>query len=68
LVFSVARLAALLPSYEPQFTSLVDQSTRWLGERGVTQEHINAAVSHFDLNSLVGVLQRVVTGGHQRRL
>jgi AI-2 transport protein TqsA len=62
LVFSVARLATLLPSYEPQFTSLIDQFTRWLGERGVTQEQISAAVSQFDLNSLVGVLQRVVTG------
>jgi AI-2 transport protein TqsA len=62
LVFSVARLATLLPSYQPQFTSLIDQFTRWLGERGVTQEQINAAVSQFDLNSLVGVLQRVVTG------
>jgi AI-2 transport protein TqsA len=62
LVFSVARLASLLPSYQAQFTSLVDQFTRWLGERGVTQEQINAAVSQFDLNSLVGVLQRVVTG------
>jgi AI-2 transport protein TqsA len=62
LVFSVARLATLLPSYQPQFTSLLDQFTRWLGERGVTQEQINAAVSQFDLNSLVGVLQRVVTG------
>jgi predicted PurR-regulated permease PerM len=36
LVFSVARLATLLPSYQPQFTSLVDQFTSWLGERGVT--------------------------------
>jgi AI-2 transport protein TqsA len=62
LVFSVARLATLLPSYQLQFTSLVDQFTRWLGERGVTQEQINAAVSQFDLNSLVGVLERVVTG------
>jgi AI-2 transport protein TqsA len=62
LVFSVARLATLLPSYEPQFTSLIDQFTRWLGELGVTQEQINAAVSQFDLNSLIGVLQRVLTG------
>ncbi len=45
LAFSVARLATLLPSYQPQFTVLVDQFTRWLGERGVTQEQINAAVS-----------------------
>ena len=62
LVFSVARLASLLPSYQPQFTSLIDQFTRWLADHGVTQEQINAAVSQFDLNSLVGLLQRVVTG------
>jgi hypothetical protein len=34
LVFSVARLATLLPSYQPQFTSLVDQFTERLGEAG----------------------------------
>jgi len=51
-----------LGGYQPQFTSLVDQFTSWLGERGVTQEQINAAVSQFDLSSLVGVLQRLVTG------
>jgi AI-2 transport protein TqsA len=62
MVFSVARLATLLPTYQPQFTTLVDQFTRWLGERGVTQEQIDAAVSQFDLNTLVGVLQRVVSG------
>jgi AI-2 transport protein TqsA len=62
LVFSVARLATLLPSYQPQFTSLIDQFTERLGELGVTQEQINTAVSQFDLNSLVGLLQRVITG------
>jgi AI-2 transport protein TqsA len=62
LVFSVARLATLLPSYQPQFTNLVDQFTERLGELGVTQEQINTAVNQFDLSSLVGVLQRVITG------
>ena len=62
LVLSVARLATLLPTYQPRFTDLVDQTTGWLGERGVTQEQINAAVSRLDLNSLVGVLQQVLTG------
>ena len=62
LVLSVAQLAPLIPSYQPQFTRLVDQFTRWLGELGVTQEQINTAVSQFDLNSLVGVLQQVLTG------
>ena len=50
------------PTYQPQFTTLVDQFTKWLGERGVTQEQIDAAVSQFDLDTLVGVLQRVVSG------
>ncbi len=62
LVLSVARLATLIPSYQPQFTSLVDQVTGWLGELGVTQEQVNTAVSQFDLDSLVGVLQWVLTG------
>jgi AI-2 transport protein TqsA len=43
------------------YTSLVALAA-WLGERGVTQEQIDAAVSQFDLNTLVGVLQRVVSG------
>ena len=62
LVLSVARLATLLPDYQTRFTDLVDQTTGWLGERGVTEEQINAAVSRLDLNSLVGVLQQVLTG------
>jgi AI-2 transport protein TqsA len=62
LVVSVARLATLLPGYEPQFADLVDQTTGWLGEMGVTQEQINTVVSQLDLNSLVGVLQQLLTG------
>jgi AI-2 transport protein TqsA len=62
LVLSVARLATLIPRYQPQFASLVDQVTGWLGELGVTQEQFSSAVSRFDLNSLVGVLQRLLTG------
>ncbi|MDQ3764352.1 MAG: hypothetical protein M3460_23105 [Actinomycetota bacterium] len=38
LVLSVARLAALLPSYQPQFTSLLNQGVAWLSKVGVTQE------------------------------
>jgi predicted PurR-regulated permease PerM len=62
LVLSVARLATLLPNYETQFNDLVDQTTGWLGEMGVTQEQINAVVSQLDLNSLVGALQQVLIG------
>jgi AI-2 transport protein TqsA len=62
LVFSAARLATLLPEYQPQFASLVDQATEWLGEAGVTQEQINSVIGQFDLGSLVGVLQRVLSG------
>ena len=53
LVLAVARLATLLPSYEAQFTDLVDQATGRLGELGVTQQQLDTAVRRFDLNSLV---------------
>ena len=62
LVLAVARLATLLPGYQPQFTSLVDQTTGWLGDLGVTQQQLNTAVSQFDLNSLARVLQQVLMG------
>jgi uncharacterized membrane protein len=62
LVLAAAQLATLLPGYQSQFTSLVDQVTGWLGELGVTQQQLNTAVSKFDLNSLARVLQQVLTG------
>jgi predicted PurR-regulated permease PerM len=62
LALAVARLATLLPNYEQQFTDFVDQTIGWLGEMGVSEEQINAAVSQLDLNRLAGVLQQVLTG------
>ena len=62
LALAVARLATLLPDYQTQFTDLVDQTTGWLGEMGVSEEQINAAVNQLDPNRLVGVLQQVLTG------
>src|SRR4029450_9016086 len=48
--------------YQPQFIRLLDQTTGWLGELGVTQQQLKTAVSQFDLNSLVRVLQQVLIG------
>ena len=62
LVLAVARLATLLPGYQAQFTDLVDQTTGWLAELGVSQQQLNTAVRQLDLNSLVGVLQQVLIG------
>jgi predicted PurR-regulated permease PerM len=64
LVVSAARLATLLPSYQAQFTSLIDQFTERLGELGVTQDQINSVISQFDLGSLVGVVQPVLSGAN----
>ena len=44
LVLAVARLATLLPGYQSQFTSLLDQATGRLGEFGVTQQQLDTAV------------------------
>jgi predicted PurR-regulated permease PerM len=49
LVLAVARLATLLPGYQSQFTSLLDQTTGWLAELGVSQQQLDTAVSQFDL-------------------
>ena len=62
LVASVARLATLLPSYQAQFTDLVDQATGWLEELGVTHQQLTTAVDQVDLNRLAGVLQQLLVG------
>ncbi len=56
LVVSIARLAALLPTYTQQMTDTWDSLVSTLGDLGVKQKQIDAVVSVFDWGSLVGVV------------
>ncbi len=62
LVFSIAKLAALLPAYQDRFTELLDSARGWLATRGVGDEQLQAAFEKFDLGSLVDLLQGWLTG------
>ena len=57
LAFSVARLATLLPTYQDQFTELVDDVRRRLASMGVGEQQIQAALGRLNLGRLLGVLQ-----------
>ena len=56
LVVSVARFAALLPSYKPQFDDLINQVNSWLKDMGVGEKQISTISNTFDLGSFAGWL------------
>lgn len=62
LALSVAKLATLLPTYQPQFNDLVHRVTTWLQDNGVDQKQLSALVDQFDLSKLVGLVQPVIGG------
>ncbi|MFN8077617.1 MAG: AI-2E family transporter [Kineosporiaceae bacterium] len=62
LVGAVARLAAELPNYQDQATTMYDNIRGWLDDRGVHDEQITDALKRFDPNSVVSVLQTVLSG------
>ncbi|MGH3464107.1 MAG: AI-2E family transporter [Kribbellaceae bacterium] len=62
LALSVARLATLLPTYEDDFTNLVDNARGWLSDRGIGSSEIETALEQVNLGSLLGVLENWLSG------
>jgi len=62
LALSVARLATLLPTYEDDFTNLVDNVRGWLSDRGIGSSEIETALEQVNLGSLLGVLENWLSG------
>ncbi|MGO4257234.1 AI-2E family transporter [Marmoricola sp. RAF53] len=54
LIVSVARMAALVPTYAPQINDLVDNVTTWLGDLGVKKEQTDTLVNSLDVGKLFG--------------
>lgn len=57
LVYAVAQLAAVLPTYGGRINVLLAEASELLATIGVGPAQIQAALDQFDLGSLVGVLQ-----------
>lgn len=57
LVYAVAELARVLPSYGGQLNILLGEASALLATIGVGPDQIQAALDQFDVGSVVGVLQ-----------
>lgn len=57
LVYAVAELARVLPSYGGQLNILLGEASELLATIGVGPDQIQAALDQFDVGSVVGVLQ-----------
>ncbi|MBW0118117.1 AI-2E family transporter [Pseudonocardia abyssalis] len=57
LVYAVAQLAAVLPTYSGRLNDLLNDASDLLATIGVGPAQIQTALDQFDIGSLVGVLQ-----------
>ena len=56
----VTELAALLPTYGPQFQKLLDEAQRFATSVGLSNAKINEAIRGIDLSKIVGVVQSLL--------
>jgi AI-2 transport protein TqsA len=62
VVFSIGRLAAILPEYVSDIEATLDDASAWLQEQGVGEEQIEAMTGALDAGQLVGVATDIFGG------
>ncbi|MFW0792533.1 AI-2E family transporter [Gordonia sp. CPCC 205515] len=62
LVFSVARLATILPEYSDKMQSLIDNFQKLLTDHGVSQEKVHDTISNMNPSKIVGYVSEVLQG------
>jgi AI-2 transport protein TqsA len=62
LLLAVARLVTLVPTYEDELSSLVDDVSSWLASLGVGQAQSSTLMSSLDLGRLADLLSSVLGG------
>jgi AI-2 transport protein TqsA len=62
LALALARLATVLPSYEPRVAALVADATAALGELGIGADQVRAAAAGIDLGTVAGLLGGLLAG------
>ncbi|MYR04928.1 AI-2E family transporter [Gordonia sp. SID5947] len=60
LVFSIARLATILPEYSDKFQQLIDNFQKFLTDHGVSQEQVHNMISHIDPGKAIGYVGDVL--------
>ena len=59
LVYSLGRLAVILPQYTPKIEEYLRDIGSWLEEIGIGTEQVNSAIGSFDVSNLVGLASSV---------
>ncbi|MCR5976922.1 AI-2E family transporter [Gordonia jinghuaiqii] len=61
LVFSVARLASILPNYDDKFNDIITDFQEFLTSHGVSQDKVHDMISHVDTSKVVDVVTDVLS-------
>ncbi len=62
LTVSIARLAALAPTYAPEANQLIADLADWLKDLGVEQAQVNAVLDSLDFGRLFGLATSILSG------
>ncbi|TSD98286.1 AI-2E family transporter [Gordonia rubripertincta] len=60
LVFSVARLASILPDYDDKFDDIITSFQDFLTSHGVSQDKVQDMISHVDTSKVVNVVTELL--------
>ncbi|GAB99328.1 hypothetical protein GONAM_08_01180 [Gordonia namibiensis NBRC 108229] len=61
LVFSVARLASILPEYDDKFDDIITNFQDFLTSHGVSQDKVHDMISHVDTSKVVNVVTELLS-------
>ncbi|WP_232717604.1 AI-2E family transporter [Gordonia metallireducens] len=61
LVFSVARLASILPDYDDKFDAIITNFQDFLTSHGVSQDKVHDMISHVDTSKVVNVVTELLS-------
>lgn len=62
LVFSIARLATILPEYSDKMQHLIDNFQKLLTDHGVSPDKVHDTISHINPSTIVGYVSDVLSG------
>jgi AI-2 transport protein TqsA len=62
LALSLARLATVLPTYQPRLAMIVSEVTTALAQVGVGRDQVRAALSGLDFGAVAGLLTSLLLG------
>jgi len=62
IIWSIGRMAALVPTYAPQVNDVVADVGKWVDKQGLSSDQVKAMVQSLDIGKIVGFATGILDG------